>query len=57
MLFGKNCGLRTLMVGSGVHSLEDIRNWELNPETRRLVADFYADRLGEVVTLARKAGI
>ena len=45
------------MVGSGVHSLDNIREWETKAETRRLVADFYADKLGDIVTLAEKAGI
>lgn len=42
---GKNCGLRTLLVGSGVHSLEDVRQWEREGRNE-LVPDFYIDSLG-----------
>ena len=56
ILLGKNCGLQTLMVGSGVHSLADIRQWEKSDdeEEKKLVADFYVDKLGDLKTLAEK---
>merc|ERR1719369_2468188 len=43
ILLGKNCGLQTLLVGSGVHSLAETRAWETSSleEERRLVADYY----------------
>merc|ERR1712111_118101 len=51
ILLGKNCGLQTLLVGSGVHSLEETRRWEASEkeETRRMVADFYLDKLGDLL--------
>jgi len=51
ILLGKNCGLQTLLVGSGVHSLTETRAWEesQDPEQRRMVADFYADKLGDLL--------
>ena len=54
ILLGKNCGLQTLMVGTGVHSLADIRRWEQSGEEgeRRMAADFYVDRLGDMLKFA-----
>jgi len=51
ILLGKNCGLQTLLVGSGVHSLEETRTWEASEkeEERKLVADFYLDKLGDLL--------
>ena len=51
ILLGKNCGLQTLLVGSGVHSLAETRTWEVSEdaEERRMVADFYADKLGDLL--------
>ena len=42
------------MVGTGVNSLGDIRRWEQSEETqeRRMAADFYVDRLGDLLKLA-----
>ena len=51
ILLGKNCGLQTLLVGSGVHTLAETRAWEVSQDTeqRRMVADFYADKLGDLL--------
>ena len=51
ILLGKNCGLQTLLVGSGVHSLAETRAWERSsdPEQQRMVADFYSDKLGDIL--------
>ncbi|QQP32995.1 Phosphoglycolate phosphatase, partial [Caligus rogercresseyi] len=48
ILLGKNCGLKTLQVGGGVHKLSDIRRWEKSecPKDQKLVADYYIDSLG-----------
>ena len=55
ILLGKNCGLKTLMVGTGCHSLENIREWEKSgdPEQNRLAADFYVDKLGDLESLMK----
>ena len=53
-MLGKRAGLKTLMVGSGVHSLEDIRNWEKDPEKTDWVADYYVDSLGDLLKLVSK---
>merc|ERR1719228_2784054 len=51
ILLGKYCGLQTLLVGSGVHSLEETRAWEASQdqEERRMVADYYVDKLGDLL--------
>lgn len=55
ILLGKNCGLQTLLVGSGVHSLQQTRGWEKSsdPGERRMVADFYMDSLGDLLDRVR----
>ena len=59
ILLGKNCGLQTLMVGTGVHRLDQIRDWEQskNPEKRRLAADYYIDALGDIKGLLSKVDL
>lgn len=51
ILLGKNCGLQTLLVGSGCHSLQETRKWEVSEdaEERRLAADYYSDKLGDLL--------
>jgi len=53
ILLGKNCGLQTLMVGSGVHSLEKVREWEVSEkdEEKRLVPDKFANKLGDLLDM------
>ena len=40
-----------MLVGSGVHSLAETRAWEVSEDIdqRRMVADFYADKLGDLL--------
>ena len=46
ILLGKNCNLHTLMVGSGVGSLEQIQNYQkLNNDKSNLVPDYFATSL------------
>ena len=46
ILFGKNCNLRTLMVGSGVGSLEQVQEYQnSNNEKSNLVPDYFAASL------------
>jgi len=51
ILLGKNCGLQTLMVGSGVHSMQHVADWSASadPEEQRLVPDKFADKLGDLL--------
>eukprot|EP00088_Acartia_fossae_P071139 TRINITY_DN9705_c0_g1_i1.p1 TRINITY_DN9705_c0_g1~~TRINITY_DN9705_c0_g1_i1.p1 ORF type:complete len:341 (+),score=80.82 TRINITY_DN9705_c0_g1_i1:31-1053(+) len=53
ILLGKNCGLQTLMVGTGVHSLEKVQEWEVSSDEseKRLVPDKYIDRLGDLLDM------
>ncbi|CAB4064393.1 Zinc finger protein 367 [Lepeophtheirus salmonis] len=56
ILLGKNCNLKTLQVGGGVHKLSDIRRWEKSacPKENRLVADYYLDSLGDLLPLMQR---
>ena len=56
ILLGKNCGLTTLHVGSGVDSLSDIHNWEKSDkeEDWKLVPDFYIQDLGQLLPYAQQ---
>lgn len=51
ILLGKNCGLKTLMVGTGVGTLTEVRKWECeeDEQSKRLVPDFYANKLEELL--------
>ena len=51
ILLGKNCGLKTLMVGTGIGTLADIRNWEadMDEKTIKLVPEFFATKLDELL--------
>lgn len=45
--FGKACGLKTFLVGSGVHSLKHVREFESEGK-ENLVPDFFANNLGQL---------
>ncbi|KAL9702437.1 hypothetical protein quinque_005955 [Culex quinquefasciatus] len=51
ILLGKNCGFKTLLVETGIHKAEDIEKWAQSEdeETRRLVPDVYAGKLGDLL--------
>jgi len=51
ILLGKNCGLQTLMVGSGVHSMENVSAWEgsQDSEEQRMVPEKFIDKLGDLL--------
>ncbi len=53
ILFGKRCGLRTLMVGTGINSLADVREWEASddPKLKAMIPDFYIDSIGHLPRL------
>ncbi|CAH0385460.1 unnamed protein product [Bemisia tabaci] len=48
ILLGKRCGFQTLMVLSGVTSLEEVHEWQQSkdPALTQLVPDFYSETLG-----------
>ena len=56
-MFGKNCGLQTLLLLSGVTSWEDVEEWnkiavESNDEKyKNLLADYYLPSLGDLIEL------
>ena len=58
IMLGKNCGLQTLFVDSGVDRLTEVRGWKtsggsdgLEAEKNR-VPDFFANKLGDLLPLA-----
>ncbi|CAL4153104.1 unnamed protein product [Meganyctiphanes norvegica] len=57
ILFGKNCGLTTLLVLSGVTQLSDCEAWAASkdPEAHRLLADYYLPSLGALRNLLQVA--
>merc|ERR1712029_591837 len=56
ILFGKRNGVRTVMVGSGVHSLNQVLEWSRseNSFNRSLVPDFYLPSLGKLMRHVKK---
>ena len=53
ILLGKNCGLKTLLVLTGVNSWKEVEAWGKsdNPEDRRMVSDYYLPSLGHMAPL------
>lgn len=51
ILLGKTCGFHTLLVGSGMHSLNDIQQWQnsTNQEDKQLIPDAYIDKIGDLM--------
>lgn len=51
ILLGKNCGLKTLMVGTGVGTLQEVRKWETDSSdnTQALVPNFFANKLKDLL--------
>eukprot|EP00092_Neocalanus_flemingeri_P022465 GFUD01024364.1.p1 GENE.GFUD01024364.1~~GFUD01024364.1.p1 ORF type:complete len:341 (-),score=100.67 GFUD01024364.1:92-1114(-) len=48
--FGKNCGMQTLLVGTGVTKLEEAKQWEGGKQEDQIyVPDIYIDKLGDVI--------
>jgi len=56
ILLGKNCGLKTLMVGSGVDSIPEANRWKTSPECSQeekdRVPDFTIAKLGDLLPIA-----
>ncbi|CAL4069349.1 unnamed protein product, partial [Meganyctiphanes norvegica] len=53
ILFGKNCGLNTLVVLTGVTEYEHLEKWAKgsDPEQHKLLADYFLPQLGDLVDL------
>lgn len=51
ILLGKNCGFKTLLVETGIHNAADVKQYAVSedPETRKLVPDVYASKLGDLL--------
>ena len=51
ILFGKTCGLITLMVGTGSGTLGEVKKWENEPgdEIQQQIPEFYVNKLGDLV--------
>lgn len=56
ILFGKRNGVRTLMVGSGIHSLKEVLDWVKSGDSYKhsLVPDFYISSLGKLMPVIKK---
>ena len=55
-MFGKNSGLKTLMVGSGVDCIKEANRWKTEPECsqdeKNRVPDFTIAKLGDLLPLS-----
>lgn len=53
ILFGFNCGFQTLLVGSGVNSIDNVREWQKSniQDDKQLIPDTYLPKLGDLLPL------
>lgn len=51
ILLGKRCGMQTLLVGTGVHGMEDVARWEASDvaEEKGIVPDYFVPALGDLL--------
>ena len=54
-MLGKNCGLKTLMVGTGVDSIEEAIRWktslDCSQDEKNCIPDFTVAKLGDLLSL------
>ena len=50
ILFGNNCGLKTVLMLTGISSLEDVKNYQSSsdPSYRKSIPDFYMPSIKEL---------
>ncbi|XP_036326662.1 glycerol-3-phosphate phosphatase-like isoform X1 [Rhagoletis pomonella] len=51
ILLGFNCGFQTLLVGTGIHKLNDVEAWKNSddPEQKKLIPDVFLPKLGDLL--------
>ena len=51
ILLGYNCGFQTLLVGTGIHKLNDVESWQKSsdPEVAKLIPDVFLPKLGDLL--------
>lgn len=51
IVLGKNCGFQTMLVGSGVNSLEEVLEWKKSDdkEYKKFIPDVYLPKLGDLL--------
>lgn len=51
ILFGSKCGFQTLLVGTGVNSLNDVHAWQMSnrDEDKNFIPDVYLPKLGDLL--------
>lgn len=50
VVFGKNCGFQTLLVGTGLYNMQDVLKLRENPkENQKQIPDFYLEKLGDLL--------
>uniref|UniRef100_A0A0K8TSQ9 Putative phosphoglycolate/pyridoxal phosphate phosphatase family n=1 Tax=Tabanus bromius TaxID=304241 RepID=A0A0K8TSQ9_TABBR len=50
ILLGVNCGFQTLLVGTGIHKMNDVESWRAgdDEELKKLIPDVYLPKLGDL---------
>lgn len=51
ILLGHNCGFQTLLVGSGVHGMDDVKRWQDSDddEDHKMIPDVFLPTLGDLL--------